>query len=106
MRWRDCRRSPHALPSSSMRSRSSRSMAAIRSGCARVSTSRRSGGKMPDMDADGDVARPSLNYAAIAEKLLAHRLAQPDLSPSGDNEKTALPHAFRRLAEVFALDNA
>jgi adenylate cyclase len=61
---------------------------------------------MPDMDADGDVARPSLSYAAIAEKLLAHRLAQPDLSPSGDNEQTALPHAFRRLAEVFALDHA
>src|SRR5882672_959454 len=81
-------------------------MAAIRSGCARVSTSRRSGGKMPDMDSNRDVARPSLSYAAIAEKLLAHRLAQPDLSPSGDNEKTALPHAFRRLAEVFALDHA
>ena len=58
------------------------------------------------MDADRDVARPSLSYTAIAEKLLAHRLAQPDLSPAAGNDKSALPAAFRRLAEVFALDHA
>ena len=59
-----------------------------------------------DADADNSVAQPSLSYAAIAEQLLAHRLAQPDLSQAGDSERTALPRAFRRLAEVFALDSA
>ena len=59
-----------------------------------------------DADTDSSVARPSLSYATIAEQLLAHRLAQPDLSPAGESEKTALPRAFRRLAEVFALDSA
>ena len=65
---------------------------------------------MPDMDTtaepEGGIARPRLSYAAIAEQLLAHRLAQPDLAPAGDNDKTALSHAFRRLAPVFALDHA
>jgi adenylate cyclase len=56
------------------------------------------------MDTDSGIVRPSLSYATIAEQLLAHRLAQPDLLDG--NEKTALPHAFRRLAEVFALDHA
>ncbi|HTG18659.1 MAG TPA: hypothetical protein VK681_01375, partial [Reyranella sp.] len=59
-----------------------------------------------DADTDSNVTRPSLSYAAIAEQLLTHRLAQPDLSPGASNEKTALPRAFRRLAEVFALDSA
>jgi hypothetical protein len=53
---------------------------------------------------EGGIARPRLSYTAIAEQLLAHRLAQPDLAP--DNDKTALSHAFRRLAPVFALDHA
>jgi hypothetical protein len=57
-------------------------------------------------DMEGGVSRPRLSYAAIAEQLLTRRLAQPDLSASGDNQKTALPHAFRRLAPVFALDHA
>ena len=65
---------------------------------------------MPDMDTtadmEGGVSRPRLSYAAIAEQLLTRRLAQPDLSASGDKQKTALPHAFRRLAPVFALDHA
>src|SRR3984893_5746105 len=85
-------------------------MAIIRFVCARVSTLRRLDEKMPDMDAaadpEGGVSRLPLSYAAIAEQLLAHRLAQPELSPSGGNEKTALPQAFRRLAQVFALDHA
>src|SRR5882757_1039284 len=93
-----------------MRSRSSRSMAIIRCVCARVSTFRRSGGKMPDIDTtaelEGGIARTRLGYAAIAEQLLAHRLAQPDLAPAGDNDKAALSQAFHRLAPVFALDHA
>jgi hypothetical protein len=55
---------------------------------------------------EGGIARPRLSYAAIAEQLLAHRLAQPDLAPAGDNDKTALSQAFNRLAPVFALDHA
>ena len=83
-------------------------MATTRCVYAHVSTFRRSGGKMPDMDTTAEpeegIARPRLSYTAIAEQLLANRLAQPDLAP--DNDKTALSHAFRRLAPVFALDHA
>src|SRR5271154_4505416 len=85
-----------------MRSRSSRSRGGIRFACARASTSTRSSGRMPDMD---DVGSP-LSYTAIAERLLAHRLAQPDLSRPADRGVTALHTAFRSLAEVFALDHA
>ena len=55
---------------------------------------------------ESGIARPRLSYAAIAEQLLARRLAQPDLAAAGGNDKTALSHAFRRLAPVFALDHA
>ena len=61
---------------------------------------------MRDQDSGGSIAHPPLSYAAIAEKLLAHRLAQPDLSLAGDGAQSGLSHAFRRLAEVFALDHA
>ena len=55
---------------------------------------------------ESGISRPRLSYAAIAEQLLARRLAQPDLATAGANDKTALSHAFRRLAPVFALDHA
>lgn len=48
---------------------------------------------------------PSLSYAAVAQELLAHRLAQPDLSAPGDTQ-AALRTAFDDLAKVFALEQA
>jgi adenylate cyclase len=55
------------------------------------------------MDAGGTPIR----FSALAERLLEHRLRQPDLAgglagPGGE----ALRTAFRRLAELFALDRA
>jgi adenylate cyclase len=54
-----------------------------------------------------DAAPPSLSFASLAETLLDHRLAQPDLARRGDGEDDLrLRRAFRALAEVFGLDHA
>jgi adenylate cyclase len=55
------------------------------------------------MDTDMKGVQPPATYGAIAERLVAHRLAQPDLAQP---DKPGLQQAFRRLAEVFALDQA
>ena len=46
----------------------------------------------------------SLRFSALAERLLAHRLAQPDLAAQADGVR--LGAAFRSLAKVFALEHA
>jgi len=56
---------------------------------------------MPDMEP----ARPVLSYAAIAERLLAHCLAQPGLT-KGDDAPAVLRKAFHAFAAVLALDHA
>jgi adenylate cyclase len=50
-----------------------------------------------------DVAT-SLRFADLAERLLEHRLAQPDLATSAGG--AALRPAFQTLAKVFALEHA
>jgi adenylate cyclase len=48
-------------------------------------------------------------YAALAERLLAHRLARPELAGgagAGDPGAGSLAQSFRRIAAVFALDHA
>jgi adenylate cyclase len=50
-----------------------------------------------------DDAAASLRFAALAERLLEHRLAQPDLAACAGGPLRA---AFCALAKVFALENA
>ena len=52
---------------------------------------------------DGETPAPS--FAALAERLLALRLARPDLLETSAN-RPALAQAFHRLASIFALDQA
>jgi len=52
---------------------------------------------------DGETS--TLGYSALAERLLACRLAQPDLATTATN-RPALAQAFQRLAGIFALDQA
>lgn len=52
---------------------------------------------------DGEAPAPG--YAALAERLLAHRLSRPDLSQTAANP-SVLAQAFRRIASIFALDHA